>query len=429
MLHRQSKQKLTEEVAKHTSVAGEVLQARFDLQGTLWFELPEGWQTAEQWWAQQAVQNDKTDKADKADKATLRNRPAMLTTVWVPCEQVSLLEAVVPGKRRADWLTALPFAFEEKLAEPLENLHLVVLNRDANAKVSIAAVAHMRMRQWVEALQRNGLEKAALVADCFQVPVAASHVEMPPSKDAGSTSSAHWAAFEQAEQPWLRSARVLVRCAQFSGFACQPAWWKHLQSLQSEIQFENTPVNALSVSLPAAVAKSINLRSGSYAPQSGAQVGRFWRWPAAAALALVVSYLVTLHIQTGLVQQEAALYEAQSVALFKARFPEVKRIVNFRAQAKSAFMQTANSNTQHGPMQIVKLIEAPFQAAKQVQLQRLEWKSAARQVSLQVSATQVQHLQALQQALQAVQGLKQVELKVRNVSQTQAEGVLYVASD
>ncbi|MBD3767923.1 MAG: hypothetical protein IE928_08250 [Gammaproteobacteria bacterium] len=426
MLHKQSKQKLTKGVAKHTPVADQVLQARFDLQGTLWFELPDGWQTAEEWWALQAVPND---KADKADKATLRSRLAMLTTVWVPSEQVSLLAEVVPGKRRADWLTALPFAFEEKLAEPLESLHLVVLNRQANAKVSIAAVAHVRMRQWVEALQRNGLEKAALVADCFQVPVAASLTEIASDEAVDSTYGAHWAVFEQSAQPWSESARVLVRCAEFGGFACQPAWWKHLQSLQPEIQFENTPVDALQITLPVAVAKTINLRSGHYAPQSTARIGRFWYWPAVAAAALVVSYLATLHIQTRFAQQEAALYEAQSVALFKARFPEVKRIVNLRAQAKSAFMQTAEPNSQQGPMQIVKLIEAPFQTANQVQLQRLEWKSAAGQVSLQVSATQVQHLQALQQALQAVQGLKQVELKVRNVSQTQAEGVLYVAAD
>ncbi|WP_178863905.1 type II secretion system protein GspL [Thiomicrorhabdus cannonii] len=386
-----------------------VLSARFDLQGRLWFELQDGWQEAEAWLARQS--------GAISPHLALTN----IATVWVPSEQVSFLEGFVPGKRRADWLAALPFAFEEKLAEPLETLHLVVLNRRVDGTVSIAVVAQERMRQWVAVLHQAGLEKAALVADCFQVPfVAPQHTE---ERESGQGI---WAVFQQPTQSWDSQPRLIVRNGQYSGFACQPAWWENVLALQPDLQVETIQRAGLLTDL-AAAEKSLNLRSGNYAVRSESrQLLRYWRWPGVAALGVLGLYLLTVQIETHQAREQAQVYESQSVALFKQRFPEVKRIVNLRAQTKAAFAQTDNVGLSQGPMHLVGLLEQTFKSHNQVQLQRLEWKASAKQLSLHVKSTQVMHLQNLQLALEALSGLDKVELKVSNVSQAKAEGVLYV---
>lgn len=66
---------------------------------------------------------------------------------------------------------ALPFAIEDRIAEPLEEVH-VALGRELVDNTYLAGVVrHDLMRQWVMRLAEAGLERASLVPDALSLPV------------------------------------------------------------------------------------------------------------------------------------------------------------------------------------------------------------------------------------------------------------------
>ena len=145
---------------KQSELNLDAMQCKFDLAGKLWLQLNHTeWQEAA--FVLQA----------QADDSAIKKALAKVKVVWVPTEQVTLMSQFVPGKRKQDWMTALPYSLEESLAEPVENLHFVALNRDSTGLASVAVISKVRMQQWVEQLQMMGLGHVQLVADCFQLPV------------------------------------------------------------------------------------------------------------------------------------------------------------------------------------------------------------------------------------------------------------------
>jgi general secretion pathway protein L len=408
-----------------------IRQAKFDLNGQLWL-LGENREWQEAAWL---LRDQET-----ADRAALQRALAQLKVVWVPTEQVTLLSRFVPGKRRAEWFNALPYALEESLAEPVESLHFTALNRTPEGEVAAAVVTRARMQLWVEQLEQAGLQHAMLVADCFQVPLP------QPADTQGADSNTQttqnhpaWSVCEVAPD------RLLVRSGDCLGFAASPDWFAQLQQLQAQQGVAPSIVWQDAAALTGDCATGLttgtktgtttglasgkgclafNLRSGDFKNRTRSTgYARLWRWPALLSLALLGLYLGGLALQTAHTQAQARAYQQQSEALFKQRFPEVKRIINVRTQAKSAFDRLGSAEVTTGPATQVMRIESVFGQFPQVQITRLEWRASNRQLSLQLQAPQLADLQQLSQAVSREQS---AQLQVKNVSQTQAEGVLNV---
>lgn len=401
-----------------------VLQAQFDLSGKLLFETQPGIWDEAALWLQSHDRNEERDQVKRALKA--------LSVVWVPSEQITLVERFVPGKRRADWQSALPFALEESLAEPVETLHFVPLNRNAEGQVSVAIVTLERMRMWHEQLQQIGLVQAFLVADCFRIPPAQQATDLEQVPDNGhaveNQNQQAWSVFQQSEQ------RILVRSGEYLGFAASPQWFEQMKQLSSQQQgdVKILPVDASQLSDTCVLSQSVtrnpcaalSLLTGEFQIKSQSSAyWKLWQWPAVVLLALVVVYLLGTFMQTQQHREQALAYQIQTERLFKERFPDVKRIINIRAQAKSGFQQSGGLSASIGPGQLAKKLETAFAQYDKVQILRLDWRASSRQLSIQMQAPQVNDLQNLAQAVSALQSS---ELKVKNVSQTQAEGVLYV---
>lgn len=423
---------------KQSDLQTDAMQCKFDLAGKLWLK-----QGSAPW--QEASFVLQAQGEEGAFKKTL----ASVKVVWVPTEQVSLLAQFVPGKRKQDWLAALPYALEESLAEPVESLHFVVLNRTSQGLVSVAVVSKSRMQQWVEHVQLMGLGQVQLVADCFQVAVAQpkKQADSSPSDSDGAQSEQAWSLFKTDE------ARCLVRTGEYSGFAGSLEWYQQLVQLHTQRHGEidvhkvdsvsqHCQTGALSQTAPRQPCQAFNLRTGAYQARSQ-QAGllKRWLWPALLLGLAVLVYLAGIVLQTEQRNAQAQAYQAQTEALFKQRFPEVKRIVNIQAQAKSAFNKRANSSEQAvGPSQLIQQVDPLFTKHPTIQVRRLDWRAGSGQLAISVQAPNLSTLQALvgdasdsasgTQASQMAKDGKRapMELKVKNVSQTLAEGVLYVGS-
>jgi len=121
-------------------------------------------------------------------------------TVLVPSESVLLLGVDLPLGSHAKRLAALPFAVEDRIADPIESVHLALGSEIAPKRYLVAVVRHAVMREWVEIAEVEGLSHAALVPDALALPV----------PDEGWSAEAG-------------NGRVLVRGADGTGFAVPAA--------------------------------------------------------------------------------------------------------------------------------------------------------------------------------------------------------------
>lgn len=92
-------------------------------------------------------------------------------TVLVPTEGVLLLAVHLPVAGRAKRFAALPFAVEDRIAEPVENVHLA-LGAELSPRTFLVGVArHDRMAEWIARIEEAGVEHAALVPDALALPI------------------------------------------------------------------------------------------------------------------------------------------------------------------------------------------------------------------------------------------------------------------
>lgn len=117
-------------------------------------------------------------------------------TLLVPSESVLLLTVELPLGTQAKRLAALPFAIEDRIADPLDAVHIALGAEVAPKRYLVAVVRHARMREWVEAAEAAGLGHAAMVPDALALP----------TPDHGWSAEAS-------------DGRVLVRGADGTGFA------------------------------------------------------------------------------------------------------------------------------------------------------------------------------------------------------------------
>jgi general secretion pathway protein L len=128
-------------------------------------------------------------------------------TMLVPTQQVLLLAVDLPLSSRAKRLEALPFAIEDRIADPIEAVHLAIGAEIAPKRYLVAVVRHDVMTAWVQRASDAGLGRAAMVPDALALPV--------PSEGAWSVD--------------LSGNRAVVRAGDGTGFACaasmlMPAW-------------------------------------------------------------------------------------------------------------------------------------------------------------------------------------------------------------
>ncbi|RYE04288.1 MAG: general secretion pathway protein GspL [Sphingomonadales bacterium] len=97
-------------------------------------------------------------------------------TILVPTEQVRLLEVDLPLANRAKRLAALPFAIEDRIAEPVESVHIALGDEVEPKQYLVGVVSHVVMARWVAIAEAAGLGHAAIVPDVLSVPVSAKDV-------------------------------------------------------------------------------------------------------------------------------------------------------------------------------------------------------------------------------------------------------------
>ncbi len=317
--------------------------------------------------------------------------------VLVRSENVLLLSVELPpiasaAKRRG----ALPFAIEDRVAEPLDKLHVALGAELAPNVFLVGIVRHDLMRRWVARLELTGLHHAALVPDCLSLP---------------RPAPGHWAVDQAAD-------RACVRAPDGTGFAMpakllEQAWTAagqpdciaygdplppHMHDADSDL-----PAGLVLQELPLAerlIAPALDLRQGLYAAPRR-PVDPFFKRLATIAVAGLVAHAAIAGANVIALTDEAETREAEVRLLAQNMQPP------FPIDADLAV--TAATLVPAGPVappgQFLPLLTRAGSAlagANDVfQWQSVGYDQAARTLSITVEAADLEALQAASAALEA----------------------------
>lgn len=240
--------------------------------------------------------------------------------VLVPAEDVLLTEVRLGARNRTQLMQALPYAVEDQLLSPVEELHFAAARGEGD-RVGVAVVAKERLRGWLQELNEAGIRPDRMLPDSLALPLA----------DGRATAL-------------IEDARACVRLAPWSAFACAPAelpdWLAQVNAAGAppldaqDFRAEPTPALAarrerrqdplafLAAALGAAPA--INLLDGEFAARHRHASGaRAWRIAAALAAAVALLALANLGLEVLQLSRSQAQMETQAMEAVRGALPEL----------------------------------------------------------------------------------------------------------
>ncbi|WP_239987335.1 type II secretion system protein GspL [Sphingosinithalassobacter portus] len=230
-------------------------------------------------------------------------------TLLVPAESVRMLAVDLPLASPAKRREALPFAIEDRIADPLDKVHLALGESVGDKRYLVGVVRREVMERWVAIAHEHGLGHAAMVPDALALP---------------PVSPGEW---------WIDidDGRAVVRTDE-GGFACpvgllgaaweaarRPAIVHSGEPIPEAMQ----PVRQGTIDREAMVAQlarpALDLRQGAFA--RGGAGGRFWRRAALILAIGVAAHVVIALGDTLMLHVIADRREAETRALVAQMAP------------------------------------------------------------------------------------------------------------
>ena len=264
--------------------------------------------------------------------------------IWAiaPGMDVTTRTVELPPQTNGRARAAVAFVLEDDLAADGEGLHIALENAATPARM-VAVTARARMDAWTSELARLGVKADLLVPDYLALPVGASRacdgIVLARTPEGGFAAEAELARWLTAEAAQPVSSRALLQEI-FSGLRSGPA---------------------------------INLLQGAYAPRRNwAGLRQQWRRASLLAASLLALGVVSQLAQAWHFNHRAAAAEARAEAVFRAALPEVKRVVNPRAQIR-ARVQEARASDSAGFLQMGNILFAAVSAVDNVEVESLRF--------------------------------------------------------
>ena len=151
----------------------------------------------------------------------LRATPMQL---WVPTERIGFHQVEVPTAPERKWPQLIPWLLEDRILQPVEEMHFVVAGRTDNNQLQVLAVSREDMQHWCRVAENSAVAASSMVPDYLALPWEAGRINVG----------------------W-REGTVVVRSGPDQGFAASPeiAWAMIDRLIQSA---EVAP--RLSISIP-----------------------------------------------------------------------------------------------------------------------------------------------------------------------------------
>lgn len=342
--------------------------------------------------------------------------------VFVPASEVLLLETAVVSKSRAQLVKAVPYALEDQIAQPVEDMHFALAPKVDGGRIGVAAVAHTRLKAWLAMLAEAGLHPDAIVPEVLALPVGGLLIE--PAK--AELRLAPWRAasidvdflgdwLEFANDGSLPDIDVYdTRIAPPLALPVKPRAYHERQ---------RDPLALLASGMPGEPA--LNLLQGDYAPRHrSAPVARLWRMAAMlAGVALIFAFAQAWAERYALARQSDRLDAAMRGILLE-HFPEMEKVAGEPAALmKSALARLGGADATGGAMHVLGRVAPIIGSTTRVTTRGLEFRNGV--LELSVTAPDVPTLDTIRERLTTVPGLK-VEVTAANPGANGVDGRLRV---
>lgn len=293
---------------------------------------------------------------------SLAGEGTAVASLLIPGEWVTIVPVELHARTTRERLRALPFAMEDKLAEPIENVHSALLS-DTLA----IAVSRERLELVVDHAAQQGWRVTVIQPDFLSVPLI----------DGGP------AAVQEGE-------RLLVRLEENQGFSCElPLAEQIMARLAHKPRLHREPAERLLMRGFAQERCNLQLPS-----RLTSDPGAERRWLTAAALAgaaLLVGSLGS-YFELRSLEQQSARIQTDIEAAFRRALPDA-RMVDPLAQ-----LRTAASGREGGTSNFFRLLEALDEPATNEGL-RIERYEFGPRSSVSIHASDLEGIEGLRAAL------------------------------
>lgn len=350
-------------------------------------------------------------------QAELARYPASAARVLVPATAMAFHTVTLPRRTQRHWRQAIPFMLEEQLASDIEQLHFAVVARQGE-RFTVAVMQKTLMANWVAQCQAIGVYINAILPDVLALPLA----------EAGWSAVFH-------QETWLFRTAVGV------GMAAEVGWYHTLlESADVRPVIDSySPLPAgvenwralpeaslMTLAANAPVTPGQDLRQGDFA------VGEPWReavapWRGVFAAAAI--YLLALtgsslweHYQ---LYRQAAVWQGESVRVYRELFPDDKQVVNPRAQMQQHLRAAGSGNPAASLAAHVGRLQQLVAQHDGLQLMTLGYDRRRGELRLQLRAASFVQMEQFRQQASAYYDIPPGEMKQE---QDHTEGQLVLRS-
>lgn len=345
--------------------------------------------------------------------------------VALPSEHVLLAQTQVPGRSQEAVRKAVPYALEERLAEPVEAMHFAYVPQPGAPAQTVVGMRRSLLEEWLGDLRARGVQADVMVPDALLLP------EHPQ----GAT-----ALFE--------SGRVVMRVGAAGAIAVQPEEWQNwlplLRSRQPPIQSiravgpgprpanqafaiqsdpEQEPLHVMAHAFLAAD-RLPNLLCGPFAARRRKDpLRRAWLAAAAlAALAVTLGFSAAALEYFSLRAQQRSL-QAQMEQVYRSVYPQGRLGIAYADRMRADFRANGPATSQQSPLRLLDQVAPALTQGAQVMVKALEYRGNT--LELVVLAPSVEMIDGLREQMAAQAGM-QVTLAAVTRTDAGAEGRLRV---
>ncbi|MBA3581942.1 MAG: type II secretion system protein GspL [Gammaproteobacteria bacterium] len=335
----------------------------------------------------------------------------------VPCEQLLLQTAMLPGRQQRKLRLAIPYALEDQVAEDVEELHFA-LGRERieangpgfNTFVPVAIMRRDTLQHIISSWQTQKINLQALLPDVLCLP---------------------WT--ENQWSVWQEEQRILIRTGLHEGLATTPdnlaltlsalqtqygtpasihCWgnsnsaWPAIEGLPA-LELHATPTDPWILWASTYTPTAFNLLQGDFAAQKNhSKNPRAWKLPLILAASWIALMFVSLVIEYTLLNHERDKLEAEISDIFITTFPGSNPInPRFRMEQK---LKELGGSASSVFLSLLKPLSVALQSNPQIRqkivIDTIEF--SGEQLDLSVSANDLQAVEELRQTLNERYSLK-----------------------
>lgn len=329
--------------------------------------------------------------------------------VLAPSEDILLSDIHLEARNRQQLLKAIPYALEDELAEDVESLHFAPAPSKVNGAYPVAVVSRARMDSWLHELEEAKIVPHMIFPEVLSLPFTESNWSILLEKERVLVRNGNFAGFSADSNNFETLINLALEEAQdnppqqIDVYRCDPSTTESLAfslPLRIEEHFEN-PLALMATGLD--TKRNINLLQCSY--EIGSKTSRMLRpWRVAAVLLGIWLCLgiVSVSMDYWRLSRDDRILKTHIENVFKATFPDVRRIVNPRVQMEQKLNALLAAQRGDRTSEFLELLNATGQAIAAnpgVNIESLSFRQS--RLEIRLSANGLQALDKIKQQIQS----------------------------